>query len=198
MAFALALAPQILVYQTLYGRPRPSSTVAGKLDWLSPHFFGTLLDPAHGAFLWSPILALGLLGLAWLWRRDRLLAALLLLGFLAQTYVNGAFSTWHLSGSFGFRRLIDITPIIVIGLAALLARLRPRVGRWPLIAAALLLIGWNTALIANWTVLHPKEIRPGLVWPDLWSYQIEAPFRILARAGDLLFHRCGFFQNGRC
>jgi hypothetical protein len=197
LAFALALAPQILVYQTLYGRPRPSSTVAGKLDWLSPHFLDTLLDPAHGAFLWSPILAIGLLGLAWLWRRDRLLAALLLLGFLAQTYINGAISTWHLSGSFGFRRLIDSTPIVVLGLAALLAWLRPRVGRWPLIAAALLLVGWNAALIANWAVLH-KEIRPGLIWPDLWRWQIEAPARILARAGDLLFRRCGFFQNGRC
>jgi hypothetical protein len=198
LAFAVALAPQILVYQTLYGRPRPSSTVAGKLEWLSPHFFDTLLDPAHGAFFWSPILAIGLLGLAWLWRRDRLLATLLLLGFLAQTYINGAFSTWHLSRSFGFRRLIDSTPIIVLGLAALVAWLRSRLGRWPLIAAALLLIGWNGALIANWTVLHPLEIRPGLVWPELWSWQIEAPFRILARVGDLLFRRCGFFQNGRC
>jgi hypothetical protein len=198
LAFAVALAPQILVYQTLYGRPRPSSTVSGKLEWLSPHFLDTLLDPAHGAFLWSPILAIGLLGLAWLWRRDRLLAALLVIGFLAQTYINGAFSTWHLSRSFGFRRLIDITPIFVLGLAALLAWLRPRIGRRPLIATALLLIGWNIALIANWTVLHPSEIRPGLVWPELWRWQIEAPFRILSRVGDLLFRRCGFFQNGRC
>jgi hypothetical protein len=197
LAFALALAPQILVYQTLYGRPRPSSTVAGKLNWLSPHFSSTLIDPTHGAFLWSPILVIGLLGLAWLWRRDRLLAVLLLLGFLVQTYINGAISTWHLSGSFGFRRLIDSTPIIVLGLAALVTWLRPRVGRWPLIATALLLIGWNAALIANWTALH-KEIRPGLVWPDLWRWQLEAPAKALARAGDLLFRRCGFFQNGRC
>jgi hypothetical protein len=197
LAFAVVLAPQILVYQTLYGHPRPSSTVAGKLEWSSPHFLGTLLDPAHGAFLWSPILALGLIGLAWLWRRDRLLAALLLLGFLAQTYINGAFSTWHLSGSFGFRRLIDSTPIVVLGLASLVAWLRPRVGGWPLIAVALVLVGWNAALIANWTVLH-KEIRPGLIWPDLWRWQLEAPAKALARAGDLLFRRCGFLQNGRC
>ncbi|HET9224027.1 MAG TPA: hypothetical protein VFO07_16055, partial [Roseiflexaceae bacterium] len=59
LAFAVALAPQILVYQMLYGRPRPSSTVSGKLEWLSLHFLDTLLDPAHGAFLWSPILAIG-------------------------------------------------------------------------------------------------------------------------------------------
>jgi hypothetical protein len=195
--FALALIPQVLTYQTLYGQPRPSSTVAGKLEWSSPHFFQTLFDPQHGAFVWSPMLLLGLLGLGWMWRRDRLLAALLLLGFLAQTYINGAISTWHLSGSFGFRRLIDITPIFVLGLAALLAWLRARLGHWPLLLAALLLLGWNAGLIANWTVLH-KEIRPGLIWPELWTWQIEAPGQALAKAGDLLFHRCGFVQNGRC
>jgi hypothetical protein len=198
LTFALALIPQILVYQTLYGRPRPSSTVEGKLEWTSPHFFATLLDSQHGAFLWSPILLIGLAGLAWLWRRDRLLAALLLLGFVAQTYINGAISTWHLSGSFGFRRLIDSTPIFVLGLAALIEWLRPRLGRWPLVAAALLLVGWNAGLIANWTVLHPKEIRPGLAWPELWRWQIEAPAKALAKAGDLLLRRCSFFKNGGC
>jgi hypothetical protein len=197
LTLALALIPQLLVYQVLYGQPRPSSTVAGKLDWTSPHFFATLFDVQHGAFVWSPILVFGLLGLAWLWRRDWLLAALLLVGFLAQTYINGAFSTWHLSGSFGFRRLIDSTPIVILGLAALLAWLRTRLGRWPLVVAALALIGWNAGLIANWTLLH-KEIRPGLIWPELWRWQLEAPGKALAKAGDLLFRRCGFFKNGGC
>jgi hypothetical protein len=196
LTFTLALVPQLLVYQVLYGRPLPSSTVAGKLEPSSPHFLDTLIDPAHGAFLWSPILAIGALGLFWLWRHDRLLAALLLLGFLAQTYINGAISTWHLSGSFGFRRLIDSTPIFVLGLAALLEWLRSRLGPWPLLAAVILLIGWNAGLIANWTVLHPKDIRPGLVWPDLWRWQLEAPGQVLEKAGDLLFRRCGLVKNG--
>jgi hypothetical protein len=197
LAFTLALIPQFLTYQALNGRPRPSSTVEGKLDFLSPHLLNTLIDPQHGAFLWSPILMLGLVGMIWLWRRDRILAALLLLGFLAQTYINGAISTWHLTGSFGFRRLIECTPIFVLGLAALLEWLRPRLGRWPLLAAALLLVAWNAGLIANWTVLH-IELRKGLVWPDLWGWQLQTPRRVLATAGELLFHRCGFFKNGRC
>src|SRR6185436_6916521 len=114
LALGLTLLPQLLAYQTLNGQPQPASTVAGKLDARSPHFFDTLIDPQHGALLWSPILALGLLGLIWLWRGnlerrkgDGLLAVLLALGFVAQTYINGAISTWHLSGSFGFRRLIE-------------------------------------------------------------------------------------------
>jgi hypothetical protein len=199
LAFGVALAPQLLAYQALYGRPRPSSTVEGKLDWYSPHFFDTLLDPRHGAFLWSLILLIGLIGLGWLWRRDRLLAALLLVGFLAQTYINGAISTWHLTRAFGFRRLIECTPIFVLGLAALLEWLRPRLGRWPLLIGGLLLIGWNAGLILNWTVFNAEtHLREGMTWPDLWRWQLEAPAKALAKAGDLLFHRCGFFQNGRC
>ena len=75
-----------------------------------------------------------------------MLAALLLLGFVAQTYINGAFgTTWHLARSFGFRRLIECTPIFVLGLAPLVAWLRARAGRaLPLILAALL-IAWNVA-----------------------------------------------------
>ena len=37
LLFALALVPQLLVYQVLNGRPAPSATVGGKLVWCSPH-----------------------------------------------------------------------------------------------------------------------------------------------------------------
>ncbi|HEU5100306.1 MAG TPA: hypothetical protein VFU22_14860, partial [Roseiflexaceae bacterium] len=172
--FATMLAPQLVTYQILNGRPLPSSTVGSKLIWCSPHFIDTLIDYdprpsawcyfddpiaaklkpfAHGAFLWSPILVPALLGLGLLARGRSVgaagrraqgapvLAALLLLGFLAQTYINGAFgTTWHLTRSFGFRRLIECTPIFVLGLAPLLASLRQRLGRWPLLLIAAFLI----------------------------------------------------------
>ena len=72
-------------------------------------------------------------------------------------------------------------------------------GRWPLLAAALLLIAWNAGLIANWTVFNKEtHLREGMTWPDLWSWQLDAPRKVILQAGDLLFHRCGFFKNGRC
>ncbi|NTV65303.1 MAG: hypothetical protein HGA65_17470, partial [Oscillochloris sp.] len=175
--------------------------VAGKLNWASPHFFDTLLDPAHGAFLWSPVLAIGLVGLFWLARRDRSLALLLLAGFLAQTYINGAFgTTWHLSGSFGFRRLIECTPIIVLGLAALVGRLQQRFGVWPLILAALCLIYWNVGLIAQWTIVRKAEgFRRGLIWDKMLYYQfVEVPGQMIRKLSDLLFHRCRLMTNQNC
>jgi hypothetical protein len=194
----VTVVPQLLAYKTLNGRYGPSSTVAGKLDWRSPRFFDTLLDPAHGALLWAPVLAFGLLGLFWLARKNALLAALLLLGFAAQTYINGAFgTTWHLSGAFGFRRLIECTPIFVLGLACLLEWAKPRLGPWPLLVCALLLIYWNLGLIAQWTVIRKAEgFRLGLIWDGMLYYQfVEVPGQVITRLYDLLFDRCKFVTN---
>jgi hypothetical protein len=128
-----------------------------------------------------------------------LLAALLLLGFVAQTYINGAFgTTWHLTRSFGFRRLIECTPIFVLGLAALIDWLRARSSRaLPLLAAALL-IYWNIGLIAQWTIVRP-QIRDGLIWEGMARYQfVEVPGAVLGKLDDVLFNRCRLAQNKTC
>lgn len=200
LTLLLTLTPQLLAYQILNGRPGPSATVAGKLDWSSPNFLNTLFDPGRGAFLWAPVLALGLLGLAWLARRDALLAGLLLVGFLAQTYINGAFgTTWHLRGAFGFRRLIECTPIFVLGLATLIGWLRPRVGSWPILAGAGLLVAWNVGLIAQFTFVRPAVIRRELVWEDMLYYQfVEVPGQVLNKLWTLIFDRCKLLTNQTC
>lgn len=194
-----ALAPQLWAYQILNGRPGPSSTVSGKLIWTSPNFLNTLIDPGRGAFLWAPVLALGLGGLALLGRRDPGLALLLLAGFLAQTYINGAFgTTWHLRRAFGFRRLIECTPIFVLGLAALLEWLRPRVGVWPLLAAAAALVYWNVGLVAQWTLIRPA-IRDELIWEGMLRYQlVEVPSQIIGKLRALLLNRCDLVTNQTC
>ena len=192
--FVLALLPQLLVYQTLYGQPRPSGTVSGKLGLISYHFWDTLFDPERGAFLWSPILLIALLGFGWLWPRQRALAVLLLLGFVAQTYINGAFgSTWHLRGSFGFRRLIECTPIFIIGLAVLLQQLK--LPRWSVALLALLFVFWNGGLVVQATVTHPVIKREGLTWDTMLEHQLEAPVQAWQKLDQLLFNRCELIKN---
>lgn len=153
---------------------------------------------SHGALLWSPVLVPALLGLVVLGRRQPGLAALLALGLLAQIYINGTISTWHLTGSFGFRRLIEVTPIFVIGLATLIAPLRSGWRRWLAIGLAAGLIYWNVGLIAQWTVVRSPErdLRQGLVWEGMLRYQlVEVPRAVLDKADDLLFNRCSLVQN---
>lgn len=207
-ALALAIAPQLLAYQVLNGRPGPSATVGDKFRFLelgplklllSPNFFNTLLDPGRGAFLWAPVIALGLVGLLWLGRKDAWLAALLLVAFVAQTYLNGAFgTTWHLRRAFGFRRLIECTPIFVLGLAAMIEWLRPRVGAWSILAVAALLIYWNVGLIAQWTLLR-TAIRNDLIWADMLRWQfVEVPRQVVDKLWALLFDRCRLVTNQSC
>ncbi len=193
---ALSLVPQFLVYRVLNGRWGPSTHVSGKLRWYSPHFFDTLLDPAHGALLWTPVWLLGLLGLPFLWRHDRRLTVLLGLALGAQIYLNGALDpTWHLKGSFGFRRLIEATPIFALGLALLLDRMRfPRA---LVIVASGLLIAWNFGLIAQWS-LPPRTIKEGLVWEGMLERQLAVPAEALEKLPALLFERCRFVENGSC
>ncbi|HJZ48724.1 MAG TPA: hypothetical protein VKE41_16215 [Roseiflexaceae bacterium] len=170
---------------------------------------------AHGAFVWSPILMPALLGLALLarglggpaqaaarrgeTRGAPLLAALLLLGFLAQTYINGAFgTTWHLARSFGFRRLIECTPIFVLGLAMPLDWLRVRIGRWAPLLIALFLIYWNIGLMAQWTFVRPA-LRDGLIWDGMLRAQfVEVPGKALGKLDDVIFHRCRLANNKTC
>ena len=218
--FVVGLLPQLIAYTILNGSPRPSGEVGGKLVWCSPHFIDTLIDYnpapsafcpiandisatfppfAHGAFIWNPLLAVALVGLVLLWRRDRLLTSVLTVAFLAQTYINGAFgTTWHLTGAFGFRRLIEATPLFVLGLALLAQWLLHR--RWKrgvLAAIALLFVGWNLALMLNWAVFNDKTaLRKGMQWPELVQWQLEVPGEVLGKANALLFNRCELVDNG--
>jgi hypothetical protein len=218
--FLAAVSPQLAAYQVLNGVLRPAGEVAGKLNWCSPHFVDTLVDfepapaawcqdasdqsasrPAwsRGAFVWSPVLVPALLGLALLWRRDRRLAAGLALMFFVQTYINGAFgTTWHLSGAFGFRRLIECTPVFVVGLALVVDIVARRGWMWAL-TPAVLFVAWNAGLVVNASVFNDEtQLRQGLTWPDLWRWQLEAPLKLAGKLGELLFNRCAFFENGRC
>jgi hypothetical protein len=132
-------------------------------------------------------------------REVALLAALLFIGFLAQVYINGAFgTTWHLNRSFGFRRLIECTPIFVLGLATLIEWLRTRSGRALPLLAAICLIYWNFGIIAQWTFVRP-EIRNGLIWDGmLYTQFVRVPGAVVNRVDDVLFHRCRLANNKTC
>ncbi len=198
LVLALVLVPQFLSYHALTGAYHPSNHVAGKLQagWWSPHFLDTLIDPQHGAFLWTPVWLLGVLGLGWFWRRDRRMTIMMLVALLAQVYINGSLGpTWHLAGSFGFRRLIEATPVFALGLACLIEGLRPPRPLVGLVCA--LLVAWNLGLIVQWS-LPPRPIQKGLVWQGMLSRQAEVPVQVAGKFNDLLFHRCRLVQNGNC
>ncbi len=217
LVFVLSVTPQLLTYIVLNGRLGPSEVVLEKLGHVpddpyahgflgSGHFWDTLVDArpspatgrwfAHGAFLWTPVWALSLLGLAALWRQHRFLLLLLGSALFAQVWVNGSFgTTWHLSGAFGFRRLIEATPIFVLGAALLIERVRLPRPLWMM--AGTLLVAWNIGLVFQWTVLgnQERELRRGLVWETMLQHQLALPVEASRELPRLLFERSQFYND---
>jgi hypothetical protein len=210
------VAPQFLAYKLVNGVAKPASEVSNKLNWCSPHAIDTLIDfdptpepichvgtePvsitawSRGALVWSPILMPAIIGLVGLARRHPRAGVPMLMAFLLQVWLNGAFgTTWHLSGAFGFRRFIECSPFFICGLAFLLDSLKTRIHPRILIACVVAFIAWNMGLIVNATLFNSlTNIRRGLTWPAVWQWQWELPLRMWQK-GAGLFDRCRILKT---
>ncbi len=151
IATLLAYAPQLLASRAVNGYFGPDESVGNKMSWTSPHALGVLVDMEHGWLWWTPLALLSLIGLAALAagrirsNRDdgRWLAICLVAIAALQVYINGAVESWNVAGSFGHRRFVELTPLLIVGLAAL-TTLPSRRLVW---AAAALCVWWNVGLL---------------------------------------------------
>jgi hypothetical protein len=158
VAFLAGYTPQLLAYTALNGYPGPAEHVSRKMAWYSPHALQVLASPNHGFLLWTPLALIAMAGLLAL--RDTRMRLLLLLAAATQVYVAGSVASWTVAGAFGQRRFVCLTPILVIGLAAVWDRVRGRAlrrrpanpragwGRLAFGAAVVACIWWNVALMA--------------------------------------------------
>ena len=98
----------------------------------SLHLGDVLFSPNHGLLSATPLVYLAVLGLPLFFRRDRAFAAVLVLGLVAQVYVNSAVDVWWGGAGFGARRFSSCALAFAVGLACLLDWMRRR----PLVAPA--------------------------------------------------------------
>ncbi len=152
IAFAVAWLPQALAYVTLNGHLGPSRLVTRKMTWTSPHALQVLLSPEHGLLFWTPLVVIGLGGLiVLLARRDgtsgqgRVIGCMLAM-IVMQVYVSGSVESWTVAGSFGQRRFVGLTILLVTGLSALFARITSRAARAAVGVGVALCVWWNVAL----------------------------------------------------
>jgi len=150
---ALAFSPQVVAWRVIFGEFLPSlrlgAPLGGPFRWSRPSVLEFLLFPRHGFLFWTPVAALGLIGVVWLWRYDRVAAAGSACVLGAQIYVNSA-ADWWAGWSFGARRMVDMAPFLALGFAAFWERASaardPRRRRWLRVAVGVGLV-W-TALLA--------------------------------------------------
>lgn len=160
----LCYAPQLASYQALNGHPGPTEKVARKMSWTSPHFLDVLLSPEHGFFFWTPLALVALAGVVWLaiarppagvpaatTARPEATWIATVLVFIAalQVYVSGSVESWTVAGAFGQRRLVALTPILIVGVSALWPQSMHGTSARLRLAGAAVLVWWNLGLMAQ-------------------------------------------------
>jgi hypothetical protein len=156
------LTPGVIIRWIIAGSPFATGYGGGLFFWRDPRLWQVAFAPEHGAILWTPVLALALVGLYWLSRRAPAVGIQLAVVTITFYYVVAAYQGWHGHSSYGNRFLTALTPIFVLGLAAFIDRVVAHTGgrrRW---AAAWivsgLLIAWNAGFMFQWgTNLIPNR-----------------------------------------
>jgi hypothetical protein len=187
-AAVLVFLPQLLAYRAINGRFGPSPLVARKMSFAGPHVLSVLFDPAHGLFVWAPLLLLAAAGLVFAVRRAgraNPVPLALAIGLLLQVWINGSVESWTQAGAFGSRRFVGATPLLAWGLAALLAAVLPRVSRRAVAVGLLAFAWWNVSLMVQFGLKLMD--RQGLEWPRVAVSQVTEVPRHLGRAAWLFF-----------
>lgn len=199
--FAASLLPTFITRQIIYGNPLetgypPLST----WNWTSPVLLKVLFSSDHGMFSWTPVLILATAGIFFLIKRDALLGLGSLFTFLAFYYFIASYSDWDGLSGFGNRFFVSLTPIFILGLAALLSALSDWLGKPARAVAAAgtvlaLLVVWNIGFIFQWGT-HMVPARGEISWGSMIHNQfVDVPLRMTHSLETYFTHREDMMQH---
>jgi hypothetical protein len=143
--------------------------------WFPHALLKVCFSADHGLFSWTPILFLSVIGLFFVQRYDRILGAYVVIVFAAFLYVIGCYTDWDGLSSFGNRFFISLTPLFILGLAALFdsfarARNEQRAGVFVTCMTSAFII-WNLGLIFQWGT-HLIPARGPISWREASYNQV--------------------------
>lgn len=132
--------------------------------WHEPMLVSTLFSSNHGLLFWHPLALVGIVGLAMAGHGCRSL----LPGICLLWYANSCWCGWWFGHAFGARAFIEIWPMLIFGVGAVLARVR-----WKRVlhVALSLMLAWNLGLAGLYV---------------LGQLPYEGEFSLLSRIGYML------------
>jgi hypothetical protein len=191
----VVFTPQLISYRLLNGNFLPARNVTDKFTWDGVHILDVLFSNFHGLFTWTPVVLPAVIGLFFLWRHDKFLAAVFLIAFALETYLLGSFSTWFGGAAYGGRRFINCTVLFVVGLAAFVNAVQARVPRPILAGAGIFLIVWNLFFVIQFvTGMVPRQ-EPVDMLAMARNQFVGVPPRLLEIAQRFVTNRSSFFKQ---
>jgi hypothetical protein len=195
LAFLASLLPTFITRWIIYGSLLETGYPAvWKWNWNSPAFLRVLFSADHGLFSWTPILALAVVGLLFLVKKNWLLGTGALLTFLAYYVFISSYPDWDGMSSFGNRFFVSLTPVFILGLTALLSSFSEWVGKTSRAVAfsgltIALLALWNIAFIFQWGT-HMVPARGGISWSQMAHNQfVGVPLHLTRSLQTYFLHR---------
>lgn len=156
VALVAGFLPTLITRWIVFGSPFKLGYSETSIWTLKAPFLGAVLFSAdHGLFSWTPILLLASAGLFFLRRKDKVLCAALATSAVAFYFLIATYPVWDGISSYGNRFFVSLTPLFIIGLAALLAEYEKlcrglRLANWSAVAALCLFALWNFGLMFQW------------------------------------------------
>jgi hypothetical protein len=161
-AFVVVASPQLFYWHAVTGRWIFYSYVnpGEGFDFLPPHTIDFLFSFRKGWLLYTPLMALALIGIPLLWRRRREAFWAVLVFFLADLWLISAWSCWwYAGGSFSSRSLVPAYVVLAIPLGTCLQAVHERKAwRMPLRTLLVLLVALNLFQTWQWQQrILPKD-----------------------------------------
>jgi len=195
LAFLASLLPTFITRWIIYGSLFETGyPPVWKWNWTSPAFLRVLFSADHGLFSWTPILALAVVGLLFLVKKNWLLGTGALLTFLAYYLFISSYPDWDGMSSFGNRFFVSLTPVFILGLTALLSSFSEWMGKASRAVAfsgltIALLALWNVAFIFQWGT-HMVPARGGISWSQMARNQfVGVPLHLTRSLQSYFLHR---------
>ena len=188
----IAVLPQIVVSMKTFGRPFAMPQGSGFMDWSSPHWVETLISADRGLFNWHPLLIPGFLGLLMVRGSLRRFALSGLAIFAITAWTNGGVRDFNGADAFGGRRYDLVIPFFALGLASMMAAVRPFLAKRPLALPALLFTLaalWNVSFM---TAYRAKSFRTTAPVDELAATQVDRLHRLAKDATDWMGPRARF------
>ncbi len=98
-------------------------------DFLHPKILNGLFSYRKGWFIYTPMSVVALVGLFYLWKKDKRSVPALMVYFLVATYLIFSWREWWYGGSFGCRALIESLAFLALPIAAMTEHFLTAVGK---------------------------------------------------------------------